>query len=258
MNRSMRILFDPMAEGGAGGGAGGGGGAGAGAPVVPAEYKFAVPDGMTVDKAVVDDLTDFAKKGKFTQEHAQAVFDRELKGRKAAQDAAKPPDKYDFKPPQGVTVEQAVMDSLGAEYKALGLSRDLAQKLFERDLRQDSERVQMQETFLKEQQGQWKETMLKHPVYGGDKLTATAERSRRAVDRFAPPPIQGQPTFQEMLQKSTLGDHPYFVQFTANIGAAMEEGKIAAKGDAAGDQQKLSPDDRLRAFYEKQGAGAGT
>lgn len=261
---TMRIQYMPDPAGGNGGGsppppAGGAPPSAAppagGAPPAT-EYKFTVPQGMTVEKPFLDEMTEFAKKSKYTPEQAQSLFDRELARVKADADKAKLPDKYDLKPPQGVTLEQSALDEIGASAKALGLSREQAQKFLEHKLSEDKERMEFQKTFLQEQQKSWKGEIAAHPTYGGKNLTATAERASRAIARFAPPPVQGQKSFQELLVSSTLGDHPQFLMLMANIGAAMEEGKIGSGPSAPGSKQELSTSEKLRAAYEKDYAAA--
>jgi hypothetical protein len=250
----------------AGSGGGGSGDPGSGAPAggtggAPAavEYKFAVPQGMTVDKAVIDEFTDFAKKGKFTPEHAQTVFERQLArdaehGKKSA-DAAKQyavPDKYDLKAPQGVTLEQAALGEIEASAKALGLTQAQAQKFLEHKLAEGKEQAEFQKTFLDEQRKVWNGDLAKHPKYGGQNLTATAEHARRVLDRFAPPSLvwQGK-TLPQLLEETGFGDHPLVNIVLSEVGAAMAEGKVGSGPTAPGSKRELSADEKLRNAYAK-------
>lgn len=80
---------------------------------------------------------------------------------------------------------------------------------------------------------------------GGDKYAATHASLKRAMDRFAPPGS----AFRKLVDDTGYGNHPEFVRFVSNIGAAMGEDGTKLK-DTPGDVKETA-EDRAKKMYPK-------
>lgn len=91
---------------------------------------------------------------------------------------------------------------------------------------------------LKAERVKWIEAVKADKDIGGEKLAETQRASNLVIERFMPPELR------TILRETGYGDHPQFVRFLANIGAAMKEDS-GLQGGGAGTGGKKSAEQVL-------------
>lgn len=91
-------------------------------------YEFTAPEGVAVDPAYSNELSAVAKELNLAPEAAQKIY---ATGAKFAKAPVVAPDKYEFKPAEGGKLNDALAADVAATAKALGLTAEAAQKLYE-------------------------------------------------------------------------------------------------------------------------------
>lgn len=149
--------------------------------------------------------------------------------------------KYTLTMPEGVQVDQEMVDALGPEFKELGLTGKQAQKLADKFIEVQTKRG---EAYAKSPEGAW--SMSAHQYFtkngtpekwadtakadkdiGGDKWDGTVKTAMRAVNTL------GTPALKEYLEATGGGNHPELIRFMAKAGAMIKEDSPAG-GDGGG------------------------
>lgn len=128
------------------------------------------------------------------------------------------PESYEFKAPEGITLDAEVIGEFSTVAKELGLSQEAAQaiveklapKLAERTAAQQAEAFKVYRTGLVEQVKTDKE-------FGGEKLSENLAVAKKALDAF------GTPELRTLLNDSGLGDHPEIIRAFYRAGKAISE-----------------------------------
>jgi hypothetical protein len=157
--------------------------------------------------------------------------------------------KYDLKMPEGVEIDQALLDALGPEFKEFGLTTKQAQKLADKFVEsQQAKAKQQAETWGKTVSG-WAEEAKADEEIGGDKWSDTVKHATSAIDKY------GTPALKEYLDSTGGGNHPEVIRLASKLGARIAEleAKISeddpGEGEAAGGKvandaaSTLYPDD---------------
>lgn len=145
------------------------------------------------------------------------------------------PENYEFKLPEGVTLDEASMALIAPEFKALGLDNDQAQKLvdlqFKLNKANQDAHVQAWDTFVEGQKKEAKD-------YFGTKLPEVMRNVARARDTFISKPMQ------EKLNVAGFSNDKDFIETLDKIGRVIGEGKFVegkrsapAKGDGSTEVQ---------------------
>lgn len=121
------------------------------------------------------------------------------------------PEKYEFKFPDGITVDEVVLGKFDPVARELGLSNDQGQKLADLYLGLEQAR---QEAWKATTEG-WVDVVKKDAEMGGENFTATVAAAQAANKRF------GSPELTQFFNTSGFGNHPELVRFLAKIGKAM-------------------------------------
>lgn len=145
-------------------------------------------------------------------------------------DADKVPEdgKYQLTMPEGIEVDQAMVDALGPEFKELGLTNSQAQKLADKFIDVQKQRVGKQsETWANTIAG-WADQAKADKEIGGDKWDGTVKTALRAVDRL------GTPALKDYLETTGGGNHPEMIRFMSKVGAMIREDSppVGGVGDA--------------------------
>lgn len=147
---------------------------------------------------------------------------------KAAEEAAKAagaPEKYEpFTPPEGTTLDAAVMTEFETAARELNLPQDAAQKLIDK---MAPVMAKQQTAQLEQLRTDWAAASTSDKEFGGDKLTENLGFARKAMDTF------GTPELKTMLNETGLGNHPDVVRFMVRAGKAISEDKIVTGGAPA-------------------------
>lgn len=139
---------------------------------------------------------------------------------------AKPvvPEKYEFKAPEGTTLDQAVLDEFTPIFKEAGLSQDMAQKLVEKYAGHVNGMAKVQQEAWTKQQTDWAVEFKADKEFGGDKAEASLRAANAAWKQFATPEEI------EAVHKFGLGNFPPMVKILSRVGMLMAEDKLHQGG----------------------------
>lgn len=230
-----RTMLSPE-MGGSGGGEGGGGEAEKPTPesvLFPNEDGEKKPEGeggeKTEPEASAGDWKEYVSdpaKSDDENAAAKAEHDKTKPADKSDDPLDKVPDdgKYTLTMPEGVQLDQELLDELSPEFKAAGLTSRQAQALTDKFIAKQTERAKQQgETWGKTVAG-WVDTAKKDPEIGGPKWDASVSDARRALNTL------GTPALREYLEASGGGNHPELIRVFAKVGATLKEDNPAAGG----------------------------
>jgi len=153
--------------------------------------------------------------------------------------------KYEFKVPEGTTVEPEDLGKFEAEMRALKVTPDLAQKLLERDLAAQKAQQERYAEELKSLDRQWLGEL---KASWGAKFEERSESVKRAFD-FADPDH----SFRDTLEKMGVANNRKLVEFVERFGDMMKESNLKAPsnvGPLAKDDRPLH--ERLADHYRQQ------
>jgi len=132
------------------------------------------------------------------------------------------PEKYELKAPEGMTIDQAMLDQYVPVFKELGITNEGAQKLadiYSKSLKAQSDNQSKQSiNQYKEIVEGWKTETMKE--LGADTAKTLAAASK-AIDKL------GGEKLREVLNETGVGNHPEMVRFFANVGKKLSEDNFA-------------------------------
>ena len=165
----------------------------------------------------------------------QDVTEGETQGDKP--EAEGPPDKYEFKAPEGAVLEQSVLAAYEQAARELGLSQSKAQAMVDKVA---PVLAKQQAAQLEAINTEWTQMSMADPEFGGDKLNESLSVAKMAMDRFA------SPQFIELLKASQLGNNPEVIRTFYRMGQALSQDRVVT-GRAAPSQ----PTDLAERLYGK-------
>lgn len=130
---------------------------------------------------------------------------------------AGPPEKYEFKLPDGLTMDVAGLAKYEDTFRELGLTNDQAQRLIGQYSEQVVEQNKQLEAELAKQTEAWTNEIKGDPEFGGAKFDATVATAQKAIGHF------GSPELKQWLEVTGAMNHPGLVKAFARIGKAMSE-----------------------------------
>lgn len=171
-----------------------------------------------------------------------------------AADADKVPDdgKYEPKMPDGVQIDQGMMDAISPALKEAGVTRAGAQKIIDAFVATQQARA---EEHAKSPEGawsmsqyeyfkangtpdKWPDTAKADKDMGGAKWDGTVKNAQRAINKL------GSAGLKEYLTASGGGNHPELIRFAAKAGAL-----IAEDDPAGGDGGQSKPADAAHLLF---------
>lgn len=163
------------------------------------------------------------------EDRAKAEADDAAKAEADAKLDAIPEDgKYELVMPEGVAVDQELLDALGPEFKDLALSNRDAQRLADKFIAiETAKRTKQAEDWSNTVQG-WADTAKKDPEIGGGKWDGSVSAAGRVLDRF------GTPELISYLDATGAGNHPEVIRLLARAGAAIGEDEPAISENPRG------------------------
>ena len=183
-----------------------------GKPVVGADGKP-----TNLDKGQKQELKD-----------GKPVYDKEGKPVFAKVEANTVPEKYEFKAPDGVKLDEASVKDFSAFAKDAKLSQESAQKVVDMGVKlMQSWQTQQAEAF-KTQRAEWVTNSKADKEFGGDKLAENLGAGKKALEKF------GTPDFLTFVNQSGIGDHPEFIRFVHRVAQATKEDGLPAGSRTAG------------------------
>lgn len=145
-------------------------------------------------------------------------------GGKTENDADKPPgapEKYEFKPPEGRTFDDKVIEQFSEVAKELNLPQDAAQKMLDKVAPVIAAR-QMEQ--LEAAKVQWADSSKADKEFGGEHLQANLAVAKKALYAY------GTPELRTLLNESGLGNHPELIRLMVRAGKGLSEEKVVLGG----------------------------
>jgi hypothetical protein len=135
------------------------------------------------------------------------------------------PEKYEFKEPEGVTLDKEVLGEFEGLAKELKLSQEEAQKVSDIGAKLAQKWEAKQADVIQQASAEWAASASADKEFGGDKLTESLTTAKKALDAF------GTPELRTLLNESHLGNHPEVIRFMVRAGKAIsEDSKVVTGG----------------------------
>ncbi len=201
--------------------------AAAAAPVAPAADAAAVAGEATQQQAA---------------EGQPAEAGTPSEGAKPDGDQVKPqgaPEKYEFKLPDGVQLDDKGTAAFSEVAKELNLTQEAAQKVLDK---MGPVIAGRHAEALTQAKAQWVESAQTDKEFGGDKLPENLAVAKKALDAF------GTPELRTLLNESGLGNHPELIRLMYRAGKAISEDKFVPAGSGSPNGAK----DAANALYPNQ------
>ncbi|QND53466.1 hypothetical protein HB779_17405 [Phyllobacterium sp. 628] len=149
-------------------------------------------------------------------------------------DAVPADGKYALTMPEGIAVDQALLDALGPKFAAKQMTTREAQELTDEYVKVEQARAKTRTENWGKTLEKWVDDAKADKDIGGTKWDDTVATSRRAVNTL------GTPELKEYLQASGGGNHPELIRFMAKVGAMIKEDS-PADGGAGGSGKPAEP-----------------
>lgn len=130
-----------------------------------------------------------------------------------------PPEKYEFKAPEGSELSPEVVSKFEGVARELGLSQDAAQKVIDVVA---PEIAAAQAKAVEGVKTQWTDASKTDKEFGGDKLDANLAVAKKALDTF------GTPELKQLLVDSGLGNHPEIIRAFYRAGLKITPPKVVS------------------------------
>jgi len=132
---------------------------------------------------------------------------------------------FNFPREEGVDVSY-YESSTKALAKELGLSKEAAQKIVDRDVQMRAEGEKRIAAIVEEQKTKWAEQTRADKEVGGQNLDSALGNARSVLDRF------GTPEFKKEISESGYGNNVELIRLLSRIGKAMkEDGFVQAQAE---------------------------
>ena len=158
------------------------------------------------------------------------------KGGEAGDKPAGAPEKYEFKAPEGTSLNEAVVAEFSTVAKELGLSQDAAQKVIDKlapTIAKQNATAMSQA--INSATTAWAEATRADKDIGGEKLDENLAVARKALDRFGTPELRkllGKFDPKDNPSGTGLGNHPEIIKAFLKAGKAISEDKFVPGGTA--------------------------
>lgn len=149
------------------------------------------------------------------------------------------PEKYEFKLPDGIQLDDKGIGAFSEVAKELNLTQDAAQKVLDK---MGPVIAGRHAEVLTQAKAQWVEAAQTDKEYGGEKLAENLAVAKKALDTF------GSPELRTLLNESGLGNHPELIRAFFRAGKAISEDKFVP---ATGGSPKGAKD-AANALYPNQ------
>lgn len=148
------------------------------------------------------------------------------KGKKSDDPADQVPEdgKYELAMPEGIPVDQEMVDALGPEFAELGLTNAQAQKLADKFIEVQKGKMEARGKEWGDRVSGWVDDAKNDKEMGGDNWDTTVSNGRRFLD------AHGTPELRDYLNASGGGNHPEIIRVFAKAGALIREDNPADGG----------------------------
>ncbi len=157
---------------------------------------------------------------------------QELIKAKQEADSKVVPEKYEFKVPEGMTLDTALVDKLTPVLKELGISQSAAQKLMDAYAPHIAEQFKAQQKSLDDGwnkiKSDWKNETTK--LLGAEPAKELAHAAK-FINKF------GTPELRQMLNDTGVGNHPEMVKIMIAAGKAISEDAMPSGKKTSGNPE---------------------
>lgn len=130
------------------------------------------------------------------------------------------PEKYEFKAPDGVTLDPEIFGEFEGVAKELKLSQEEAQKVTDIGAKLAQKWEAKQAAVVEQAAADWATAASTDKEYGGAKLDESLVVAKKALQAF------GTPELRSLLDNSRLGNHPEVIRFMVRAGKAISEDRM--------------------------------
>ena len=135
------------------------------------------------------------------------------------------PEKYEFKAPEGTSLDEAVIAEYSTVAKELGLSQEAAQKVIDKLAPKIAERTTAANTEAFNAFKDGLATQAKvDKEFGGEKFNENLAVANKALEAY------GTPELRKLLDASGLGNHPEIIRAFLKVGKTISEDKFVPGG----------------------------
>lgn len=139
------------------------------------------------------------------------------------------PEKYEFKLPEGHTLDQGLLDKATPVFKELNLTQEQAQKLVDIQAGWAKTIGETAANNVAKMREEWRDSVKADPVIGPKMETVKADIGK-AIGQL-PPEVQT--AFRDAMDFTGAGDHPAFVRAFWELSKRVIEGKPVSSGNPA-------------------------
>lgn len=151
------------------------------------------------------------------------------------------PEKYEFKAPDGVTLDTDLVAGLEGIAKDLKLSQADAQRIADLGVKLSQKHAATADAEAKAQLTEWETQAKADKEFGGTKFAENLGIAKTAMTNF------GSPALVEFLNDSGLGSHPEVIRMFLKVGKAISEDSLASRVPGEGVNQGASLNQRAAA-----------
>lgn len=153
------------------------------------------------------------------------------------------PDEYAaFDMPEGVELDQDMLDKALPLMRESGMSQETAQKFVTLQAEAASKASDALSNQHVEQVNKWESDLKADAEIGGDKLNQTLANAKHALQQV------GTPELTKYLDDTGLSNHPELIRVFAKMGSLMQEDNPGA-GNGSGNSGLTDQERQLRAQY---------
>lgn len=215
------------------------------------------PTGEIVDQALkttkdeTEKTTDLETEGseKKTEPDKDADGKSLLNKDQKEAEAAKAPDKYEFKVPEGFELDETVSKEASDLFKSMNLPQAAAQSLVDFYIKQTQAAVDAPLRMVQEQNDRWIDEV-KADKDLGPKIAQVRTTISKAIDGLGDPILAKD--FRTAMDFTGAGNHPAFIKALYKLAQQVTEGgHVRGNGPSPGGQEnpKGAPKDAAHALY---------
>ena len=163
-----------------------------------------------------------------------ARVEAEKTAAKAKAEPGKVPEKYEFKAPEGGTLDEKAIAEVTPIFKELGLTQEQATKLFDIAAKRDLAAAEAGRKAFDEMRAGWRGDIVKDPALGDGKdglrpeVRANIDKAVQAIGD-----AKQVSAFKAAMDQTGVGDHPAFVAAFNTLGKLLSEGTLVKGGNPA-------------------------
>ena len=137
----------------------------------------------------------------------------------------------DFTLPEGMTLNEGLLEEAAPIFKELGLNQEQAQKLVDFQAKQVQASQQGQMDAFNQLKNDWMDQTKKDAEIGGDKFDENIGVAKEAIAKF------GNEGLTKLLNDFGMGNHPEVIRFMAKVGRLTREDNPDSGGSPIGKSQ---------------------